>query len=241
MTLRCMTYNVNGCRGADGRLDADRIRQVLSEAAPEVAALQEVIPAGREDYLPYLAERLGMYSYRGEGGDGNAFLSSYPLRGVRSYHLGGQGCCLRADLDIRGKRVHLFNLRLSPVSSERRLQFARLLGPEILGQATLVCPTLLLGDFAAPAWGLPGLHLKLRRAGRRLGSATFPSRFPLFARDRAYLRGDIRVLESRVLHSPEARHASSHLPLVLTLRIFDPGCYLRVKELQRNRMEIAPS
>jgi endonuclease/exonuclease/phosphatase family metal-dependent hydrolase len=231
-----MTYNIHGCRGADGRVDPERILRVIADAAPDIVALQEVDAAAGQ--LAHLAERLGMRGY-GHPGSGNAFLSVHPLRGIQAYDLGG-GCCLRADLDLAGKRLHLFNLRLDPTA--RRGQIAGLLGPEVLGNRSLACPVLLLGDFADRWLGAGNVHLalRLRKARRPLWSATYPARFPLVGRDRAYLCGEVQVTGARIPRSALARRASTHLPLILTVQIQDPRSYLQIEKLGRNRMEIAP-
>ncbi len=241
-TIRFMTYNIHGCRGHDGREDPARILEVIAEGAPDLVALQE-LPAGPgSDRFFRLAEQKGLRPYPPVGGSGLAFLSRFPLRGLQGYELGGKGWCQRADLDLRGKRIHLFNLRLALAPDRRREQIVRLLGTELLGHPSLVCPTVVLGDFSDPRWWLSRLDFdrSLIAARGPLWSATYPARFPLLGRDRAYLRGKIRVLESRVLRFPVARQASSHLPLLLSMEVGDPGCYLPVKELKANRMEAAP-
>jgi len=236
-TIRIMTYNVHGCRGGDGRLDPERVLQVIGEGAPDVVALQEIGSAPEPGHLAYLAKHLGMRAYD-HPGCGNAFLSYYPLRAVRSHDLRG-GCCLRADLDFSGKRLHLINLRLRHAG--RHGQLAELLGPELLGSRSLVCPLLLLGDFADLGGGSASLSLagRLRSARRLLWNATYPARFPLLGRDRAYLGGDLRVVDARIPRHFLARQASSHLPLLLTIQLIDPRSYLKVEKLGR-RMEIAP-
>lgn len=237
--IRIMTYNIHGCLGADGRVEPERVLQVIGEAAPDIVALQEIDCASGRDHLTSLAKRLGMRAY--EHADcSNGFLSYYPLRGVRAYDLRG-GCCLRADLDVAGKRLHLINLRLD--AAGRHGQMARLLGSEILGSRSLACPLLVLGDFADLGGGPAGgtyLSGRLRRAPGPFWSATFPARWPLVARDRAYLCGDLRVVDARIPRGSLARRASSHLPLILTVQICDPRTYLKLEKLSRGRMEIAP-
>jgi len=236
-TIRIMTYNIHGCRDVSGSYDPDRVLEVIGEAAADVAVLQEaagLVP----DPLPRLAERLGMRVYSHPGCD-NAFLSHYQLRGVQPCGL-GDGCCLRADVDVAGRRMHLLNLRLDPVSRPRQL--AALLGPDLLGGA-LACPTLVLGDFADLGGGLgtvpPGGPL--RPAPRPLWRGTFPARLPLFGRDRAYLCGELRIVDARILRTPTARRASTHLPLVLTVQICDPRTFLKLeKKVRPGGMEIAP-
>lgn len=237
-----MTYNIQRCRGADGRSDPDRIGRVIGEAAPDIVALQEVDAAEETSQLARLAERLGMRQYGFPRNGANAFLSYYPLRGLQEFDLGGGGCCLRADADVQGKRLHLFNLRLDRQPANRRRQIASLLGPDLLGRDALGCPALLLGDFADLIWGAGNFHLTLmlRKARRPLWCSTYPARFPLAGPDRAYLRGELRILESSINRSSLARQASGHLPLTLTVQITDPRAFLRIEQLNAGQMKIAP-
>lgn len=239
--FRIMTYNVRQCRGSDGQIQLDRVLQVIAEAAPDIVALQD-IGHGEDDQLSLLGSRLGMKAYGNFRSGGNGFLSYFPLISVREYELGEGGCCLRADLDIAGKRIHLFNLRLDHDPGRRQLQVSHLLGPELLGSPSLACPVLVIGDFADFGWGAGNLALllSLRPVRRPWWRATYPARFPLFGRDRAYLRGDVRILESSILRSLQARKASNHLPLTLTVQVTDPRHFLRLQKLGRNRMEAAP-
>lgn len=240
--IRIMTYNIQRCRGSDGKIDPDRVKRVISDGAPDIVALQEIDCSDNGDQLRYLSLHLGMRCYGTPRSGGNAFLSYYPLSGIRDYELGSGGCCMRADADIPGQRLHLFNLRLDSSPARRRLQISELLGSELLGSDSVICPTLVIGDFADLWWGAGNvsLNMVLRRARRPLWSGTYPAFFPFSGRDRAYLKGDIRVIDSAILRSSTARRASSHLPLILTLQVSDPRNYLRVEKLKRNRMEIAP-
>jgi endonuclease/exonuclease/phosphatase family metal-dependent hydrolase len=237
-TIRIMTYNIHGYRGSDGRADPERVLEVIAEGAADVVVLQETAASG-PDPLPSLAGRLGLRAY-GHPGCGNAFLSYFPLRAVQTCDLGG-GCCLRADLDVADRRLHLLNLRLDPHG--RSGQLGTLLGPELLGGRTLACPAMVLGDFADLGGGLLNVPFggRLQRARRPLWRGTYPARCPLVGRDRAYLCGELRVLESSILRSAAARRASTHLPLILTVQICDPRTYLKVEQtLRQGRMEIAP-
>jgi len=241
-TLRCITYNVHGFRNSHCDYGPERIEEVISGCGADVVALQEAESQAGSDPLPGMAERLGMQLYSGNASRATAFLSRLPLRGVRETHLGQGGWCLQADLDRQGKRLHLFNLQLSFTPSKRRIQFGTLLSGDLLGSPSLVCPTLILGDFADPLWWLSSFWFdhNLFKAPRPVLGATYPAPFPLLGRDRAYIRGDIRVLESRVVRTSEARKASSHLPVVLQIEVLDPGSYLLIREGKGQRMEAAP-
>ena len=241
-TARIMTYNVQGCRGVDGECNPDRVLNVIADAAPDIVALQETTPAGLGDPLSYLAEHLGMTLYRDPAGFPAGFLSHLPLRGVQGLDLGDGGYCLRADVDLGGKRLHLLNVRLDPAPRRRARQVKGLLGPNLLGNPSLICPVLVLGDFADFFWSAGSLSLtsSLRPAMRPLWRATYPACCPLFGRDRAYLRGPVRVLDGTINRSYLARQASSHLPLTLTVQVTDPRRFLPLAELAGRRMEAAP-
>jgi len=241
-TARIMTYNIQHCQGADGEFNPGRVVEVVADCAPDIVALQETTATGQADALPYLAEHLGMTVYRDPGGAPAAFLSHLPLRGVQVYELGYGGYCLRADADLGGKRLHLLNLCLQSPSRARIYQVSRLLGPELLGNPSLICPVLVLGDFADFLWSAGNLELAsaLRPALRPMWRATYPARCPLFDRDRAYLRGSVRVLDGMINRSYLARQASSHLPLTLTIQITDTRRSLPFAELTSRRMEAAP-
>ncbi len=241
-TARIMTYNIQRCRGSDGQVIPDRVLNVIADAAPDIVVLQELGPVKHADILPYLAERLGLYAYRDATGGPLAFLSFFPLKAVQKFELGYGGQCLRADVELGGKRLHLLNVCLDSFPRLRSHQVAQLLGPELLGNPSLVCPTLILGDFADYLWGAGNLELAsiLRRTRRPLWRGTYPARCPVFGRDRAYLRGAVRVLDASINRSFLARQASTHLPLTLTVQVTDTRRTVRLHQLAGGRMEAAP-
>ena len=204
--------------------------------------MQEVGAVHHADVLPYLAEHLGLDSYRDVAGGAAAFLSFYPLTGLQQHDLGYGGYCLRADLELAGKRMHLLNVCLDISPRFRSHQISRLLGPDLLGNPSLACPTLILGDFADFIWGSGNLELAstLRRARRPWWRGTYPARLPVFGRDRAYLRGGLRVLDATINNSYLARQASNHLPLTLTVQITDTRRSVRLTKIAGGRMEAAP-
>jgi endonuclease/exonuclease/phosphatase family metal-dependent hydrolase len=240
-TIRIMTYQVDGCRGCDDRVSIDRILDVIAEGAPDIVALQGIDAEPNGGQVALLARQLGMSWYANHQVGANAFLSYYPLSALQDYPLGGNGTCLRADTTVGDKRLHLFNVCLDAQLGRRLQQINRLLGPELLGHPSLACPTLLLGDFADLIWGVGNMNLALtlRKARRPWWPGTFPARFPVFGRDRAYLKGELRVVESSIIRSATARSAAKHLPLIMTLQLKDPRTYLRADKLAPGRMEVA--
>lgn len=242
ITTRIMTYFVRHCCGSDGQVSPDRIAEVIAEGAPDIVALQDLDGGTTNDQLEYLGKRLGMQTYAGGDASGNAYLSYYPLKGIQPYDLGNGGVCLRADADIQGKRLHLLNLRLKTGRRERQQQISSLLGPDLLGDRALTCPTLILGDFADYYWGAGtlALNLNLTRGVRTLWRGTYPAWCPVVDRDRAYYRGHLRIVDTTILRSKRARQASNHLPVILTTQITDPRTFLWTEKLSRSRMEVAP-
>ena len=243
--MRLVSWNIHGGVGRDGRRDLDRVARVLREARCDAAALQEVGDPHRSvqgedrshevaDHAAHLGKLLGWYVAYGPtlvlAGRpyGNAVLSRHPIVRVRNYDLSVRGHeprgCLRADLDLGGRALHLFNLHLGLSGGERRRQAAMLLSADLLRDAALTAPMVVCGDFNM--WSpVPGpiarlLRQSLRDAARLAGvrQATWPAKFPLLRLDRAYVDAAIEVLGCAVLESAEARLASDHLPLWMELR-----------------------
>ena len=240
--IRIMTYHVHRCRGADGRTDPERIAEVIRQGAPDLVALQDVNSAESRSQLDYLATQLGMASFAQNRSGDNAFLSLLPLKGIREYLLGRDGCCQRADVDIAGQRLYLYNLRLDAGFFRYRQQVRALFGPELLGRCSRGCPQLVIGDFADPiaaALSFPW-PTSLRRTPTPFWSGTYPARFPLLSRDRGYMQGGLRILDCTVLHTALAREASTHLPVIFTVQMADTRQYLRLEGIKSRRMEIAP-
>lgn len=236
--LRIMTYNVRRfCCHHDGLA---AVQSVIAASAPDIVALQEV-DAGVGNDLQILAQRLGMRLYVAPGRCGNAFLSYYPLHHLQSFSLNQHGCCLRAELDFGQKRMHFYNVWIDGARQHKE-QIDSLLGEDLLGAHHLGVPSLILGDFGDHLRG--GLNwdlfLALQRVTRTLVHGTYPARFPLWGRDRAYILGDLHVLAVEVVRNRLARHASTHLPLLLTVEITDLRKYLKITpSFPARKLEIA--
>jgi endonuclease/exonuclease/phosphatase family metal-dependent hydrolase len=233
-----MSWNIHGMRGRDGRSDPERVALVIEEARADVAGLQEVgalggpgallDPAGTLARLTGLAQAYGLTELRGGYPYGNCILSRYPITATRSYDLSVKGRekrgCLRADVDLGSSSLHVFNCHLGLDWRERRRQAAQLLSADILRDAALAYPLVLVGDFnawssrsAVPRW----IRRQLADASVLAGTtrATFPSVFPLLRLDRAYVGPAVRVLACTVHDSALARLASDHLPLLVDVAL----------------------
>jgi endonuclease/exonuclease/phosphatase family metal-dependent hydrolase len=241
-SVRIISWNVHGMEGADRRHDPERIARVLEELRPDLAGLQEVgaaaLPEGVADPAVLLGRLTGLHAafgrtmaHRGGGPTssyGNAVLSRPPIRAIRSYDLSVLGReprgCVRADVAVEGAVIHFFAAHLGLGGRERRIQAAQLLSADILRDAALAHPLVLVGDFnsfsnrsAVPRW--------LRRqlidcAVAAVNEApTFPAWFPLLRLDRCFVDAAFRVAGVEVHRSKLARRASDHLPVVVELEL----------------------
>jgi endonuclease/exonuclease/phosphatase family metal-dependent hydrolase len=220
--LTIATWNIHGAVGADGRFAPQHIVDVLKEVGADIVALQEV-PLGGGDFPNVLKMVQAATGYEGLGGPtfkvgdrvfGNAILSRYPIKAARSVNLSvgkhePRGA-LDADVSCHGHPLRVVATHLGLRPAERSSQIARLLQTFDTGEM----PVILLGDINE--WFVWGKSL--RRLVSHFESVpapkTFPSRWPLFALDRIWIRPRHRLVHVDVHATPLARLASDHLPLI---------------------------
>ena len=238
--MRLMTYNIHKGVGADRRYRLDRAAAVIAAEAPDLVCLQEVdrnVRRSRHDDQPaLLAERLRaeFFLYQlnvphGEGGYGNLLLSRWPIRDSRGVSLHYRRRTRRgaqlAVVETPEGPLHLVHVHFGLSERERRWQAATLLEqPEFEASAHL--PTLIAGDFndwrntlgrrCLLAHGFRPATTPIRRF------RTFPAFLPLAAIDKIYVRGGLRVVETRVVYGRPARRASDHLPVVCDFHLDGP-------------------
>jgi endonuclease/exonuclease/phosphatase family metal-dependent hydrolase len=212
--LRIASYNVHGCVGTDGRKDAARIAEVIRELDCDTVGLQEV------DYrLDYIAGRVGMRCIPGitlvrhDGPFGNALLTTRKILDVRQLALGygrrEPRSALDVDLDVCGQKLRVIVTHLGLFAAERRWQVRKLLEMVRDTQERLV----VLGDinewfpFSRP------VRWFNRLLGHSVVERSFPSRWPLFALDRVWVRPRPALLALKAHRSALAAAASDHLPV----------------------------
>jgi endonuclease/exonuclease/phosphatase family metal-dependent hydrolase len=107
-----------------------------------------------------------------------------------------------------------------------------LLNEQLLNNPSLPCATIICGDFGLPFWGSGQISQKkhLKRAGLPRWRANYPGKFPFWGRDRVYFCGPIKALTGNIVMTPEARKASTHLPLILTVATSDTREFLKAKK-----------
>ena len=237
-TIRVATYNVHKCQGMDGRTRPDRIARVIGEINPDVIALQEVlsIAGARPEWnqSAYLGAELGYHWVKGEtrrlhgGVYGNMVLSRFPFENTRHHDISVPGReergVLRADVEVDGLVLHLFNAHLGTSYFERRQQAQRFLTADLLRAADIDGPRIVLGDFNEWTRGLVTrlLSNEMRRvdAHWNLGRArTYPALLPVLHLDYIYYDHSLHLRDAFFHRSRTALAASDHLPLVADFRV----------------------
>src|SRR4029078_13308396 len=128
----------------------------------------------------------------------------------------------RADLDLGGQVLHVYNVHLGTAVLERRYQAGRL--ASFVHNRRITGPKVILGDFNEWMRGLAtktlsslfesvdiGAHLKRRRTDSRL--------FPVVHLDHIYFEGQVEVRSVEMPRTRKALMASDHLSLVANLRL----------------------
>lgn len=231
-----MTYNVHSCVGTDGKLDPNRIAEVIARSRADVVALQELdVCQKRTDGVnqpQWLAERLEMFVHFtaarrcDEGHYGNAVLSRYPLSVVLEGGLprrtGEPRAVQWVKVSIGELTLNVMNTHLSIHFRERLLQVQQLRGSEWIANSESHSPLVVCGDLNASQFSpvYRGLRRDLVDAQRANGAravATWPSRRPLFRIDHLFTSKSIAVAHCEVRRDRLTMLASDHLPLLAEL------------------------
>ena len=245
--LRVATYNIHkGVRGVGPRrrLEIHNLGLGIEALDADLVALQEVRLYHRRDALRFEQTLLGrpeegqadfqapdgyQVAYRSNavtrhGEHGNALLSRWPIGDVGHHdvsdHRFEQRGLLHVPVLWQGVEVHVLVAHFGLMHSGRVRQVERL-GEYIAVEVPAGAPLMVAGDFND--WGgrldAPMLDIGLARAraGGPLAQRTFPSRVPVFALDRVYLRG-LACIGAHVPRGAAWARMSDHLPLVVELQ-----------------------
>lgn len=243
--LRVLTYNVNYCRGMDGRVDYQRIADIIKRSKPDLVALQELYRAKDHpegiNQGERLAELTGMHmSFMEPRPDfaandySNAVLSRYPFVRHTAWDLSGK--------DHDGKRISLSlgevspwpdNWSTIPFGSIRLGEYSKTEGlPDglryLLAFNCRFSPNILAGtlNFYPDDPAAERLRVQDRWIDAALYAgneqATYPADKPKQRIDYVFFREAryTRVVESRVLNEPVA---SDHRPLLVVLEYTPPS------------------
>lgn len=226
--LRVMTWNVRSCIGSDGRVNPERVRDVIRAINPDIVALQEVDSRrDQRDGFDLLGDCLdvGRDSYRAEvrtirttdGDYGHMLVSRLEMSAWVCHDVSKRWreprSLIEARVDTGHGEINVLAAHLGLSPRERRLQADKL--SELAASDNL--PTVILGDFNEPS-GFGAATRRLRRSFSSTGRRpTYPSRWPLFPLDRIWFESSLQLLDSDVCR--EAREASDHLPLWADFRL----------------------
>lgn len=161
-----------------------------------------------------------------DGEHGNALLSRWPMGDIGHHDVSDHAFEQRGLLHVpvlwQGTEVHVVVAHFGLIHASRVRQVERL-AAFVREHVPSGAPVLVAGDYND--WGerldVPMRAHGLRRAAAPLGrarAATFPSRLPVFALDRVYLRG-LRCTGVQVPRGPTWARMSDHLPLVVELTL----------------------
>ncbi len=247
-SFRVMTYNTHGCRGRDGRVDVERVAQVIVEQDPDIVCLQELDvddPRSAHVNQPLrLAEltqrRAHFHAARTLEGSffGNATLCRH------RFELIGEGAlpslrdearaahCLRVTFPS-GEWVDSVNTHLSIRWRERFAQIKAILSDEAPLEhskelfAPIIAPyerLILCGDLNAGGWSpvtrwLRGKLRDVQNVSLRSRRGTWPAAFPLLRLDHIWVGPGVAIDNVFVPRGGVCDVASDHLPLVADLSV----------------------
>jgi len=211
---------------------------VLGEIDADILALQEVLSVegrGREaDQSRFIAEELGFHFAFGEtrklrgGRYGNLILTRLPIHIHRNYDISTGGReprgCLRTDIRVNAKTLHVFNVHFGTAFFEHRAQAKRLFEDRIVNHHELTGSRIVLGDFNEWLRGSVSRtlrsHLEWADVRHHLQrSRTYPGVLPVFQLDHIYFDGGLRLEKLQLHKGRKAMIASDHLPLVADFRV----------------------
>jgi len=215
--LRVASYNIHACRGRDGGKDPSRIAAVIDEMGCDTVGVQEA-----EDWqLDVIAAGTGMQAVPGlthlrhDGHYGNALLTRRKVLAVRRHGFTWSGReprnALDVDLEVGRETVRVIVTHLGLWPAERRFQVQEIL--KLLRHTPHSERIVVLGDINE--WLPLGRPLRWLNAlfGHSIVERSFPSRWPVLALDRAWVRPRHSLLALKAHRSPLAAIASDHLPV----------------------------
>ena len=157
-SITVLTYNIHHGEGTDGRLDLERIAQIIKASKADLVALQEVdqsaTRSGKVDQTAELARLTGMHGVFGRamdfqgGGYGQAVLSKWPIRSHQVHQLPqrpGREPRIALAVELETKSFIFASTHLDhEIEAVRRDQVAAM---DRLFRSNRVPAVILAGDF----------------------------------------------------------------------------------------------
>jgi endonuclease/exonuclease/phosphatase family metal-dependent hydrolase len=222
--FRAATYNIHKSKGVDRRIRPARIAEVLDEIAADIIALQEVLEPHVEEIRAesgYAHVFGAAEKYRGQE-HGNVVLTRFPIVGQEHFDISvaprSDRQCVRVDLDVSGRVLHLFAVHMGVSWFERRRQIDMLMTDHVLQNPHLKGPRILLGDFNEWTRGVTTRRLLAQFKGADIRQHlerpwTYPGVAPILHLDHIYYDPPLCARSARLHRTRKALVASDHLPL----------------------------
>lgn len=231
--IKVITYNLHKGRGRRRRDILREAMQAIEERRPDVLLCQEVFHGIQEDLgqSSFITRVLGHDHVFGpnafykNGCHGNATFARMPVARHHNHDITESWFekrgILHTALEVGGRDLGVLNTHFSLTGRQRRRQWFKL--HDALPEDPDI-PVLAAGDFND--W-YETLDRQARRSGvlfnclwtrHRRERVSFPSRRPMFAMDRVYVRG-LRVLEAQVLTGEPWSGFSDHLPVEVVVEL----------------------
>ena len=234
LRLRVLTYNIHHGEGTDGKVDLERIAEVILAQQPDLVALQEVDNrTKRTKGIDQTAELAKLTELNGrfakqidyEGGEyGQAVLSKYPIADLKVHVLPGRPERERrmvavASVDANGVELNFATTHLHHARGDLRLEQAVELNRLFQLEDR---PSIVVGDMNAVPSEATTVELAkewLLTRGEHNGAAklwTFPSVNPTKQLDYIAARpvAHWKLIEVRVI---DEELASDHRPLLAVI------------------------
>ncbi|WP_233881276.1 endonuclease/exonuclease/phosphatase family protein [Virgibacillus halodenitrificans] len=238
--VNVMSYNIHHGVGLDGKLDLNRIAEVIEDAEADIIGIQEVdryygARSDFQDQAKELAKILGYHYVYGanlnlapaEGREenrqyGTGILSKYPIIDSENILLNSFGNeqrgLLRAKINVRGVHVNFYNTHLGLTVNERVAQVEEINNVKNIFPG----PSVLVGDLNAEP-NSEEFQLLLNNGNfvdtfadeDEEDANTFPVIDPIKRIDYILTSPHIEYSDQEVIDT----QASDHLPLVTELTI----------------------
>lgn len=217
--MRLASYNIRKAVGLDWRRDPDRVLSVVEELDADIVVLQEadkrvgrrsgVLPKGALHRAGYQIAEVSMRP-DSHGWHGNVILHRERLNPIESGRIDLPCVEPRGAVRARFDALEVVGVHLALTRGTRVKQIQALQNHA----AQYDGPLIIAGDFNEWRSGFVPSGATMITPGKSFHSAR-----PVAALDRFVTFGPVEVLSSSVHHSPKARRASDHLPIVMDFRI----------------------
>lgn len=217
--MRLASYNIRKAVGLDWRRDPDRVLSVVKELDADIVVLQEADKrvGRRSGVLPEAGLHQAGYQIAevavrpdSHGWHGNVILHRQGLPPIDSGRINLPSVEPRGAVRARFDTLEVVGVHLA-LTRGTRVKQMHALQNHAAGHNG---PLIIAGDFNEWRAGVVPSGATMIAPGKSFHSAR-----PVAALDRFFTFGPVEVLSSFVHHSPNARRASDHLPIVMDFRI----------------------